>query len=286
MFNSEGTGGIVEWRSEDHARSFTGPTPVTGVTPSGTIELTSRPLIDPQNHRRIFMIYEASGTNPPAPDNPRDFPLTQLWTARSEDGGATWTNTMALDITISFGSTGGSLGHMLPAAAIDTAGNLYVVFSLRRGGRSRTHLQLVHSNDGGDTWSAPLRVDHARLRSNVLPAIAAGSPGRIDVSWYGSSSGNFAGGHARWSEMFTQTLDALSPHPTFEQTRISGRRAVHVGSVDCAGNPGSNLYDWDLRDFQGIAIDKRGMAHVTWTNDRRRGRTYVARQTRGHRLYR
>jgi hypothetical protein len=287
MFNSEGVGDIVAWRSHDHARSFAGPIPVTGASNAGSMELSSRPLIDPNHHKRIFMIYEASSTNTPSPGTPRDFPVTQLWTARSDDGGLTWTNTVALDISTAFGSsgTGGSLGHILPASAIDTAGNLYAVFSLRRGDHTRTHLYLVHSTDRGDTWSGPVRVDSSPLASNVLPAISAGTPGRLDVSWYGSRAGDFTAAHARWGEMFAQSLDALAAHPSFAQSRISRPgHAVHVGSVNCAGNPGSNLYDWDLRDFQGITVDAGGMAHVTWTNDRHRGRIYVARQRSGHRL--
>src|SRR5438034_8740795 len=108
----------------------------------------------------MFLLYEASSGNVSTDVPPRDFPVTQLWLARSDDGGTTWINSLVLDISNAFGPSrpGGSLGHILPASAIDTAGNLYAAFSLRLGGSTSTHLYLVHSTDAGAKWSAPVRV--------------------------------------------------------------------------------------------------------------------------------
>ena len=82
-------------------------------------------------------------------------------------------------------------------------------------------------------------------------------------------------------EYFAQSTNALSAAPAFAQSRVSGSRAVHVGSVDTMGNPGSNLYDWGLRDFQSIAIDRCGMAHPAWTDDNGAGETVTAGQLGG-----
>jgi hypothetical protein len=282
--NSEGAGDVVAWRSTDHGRSFSGPTPVTGTDHAGSIELTSRPLFDPSHHRRVFMLYEASAANePPSPSQAplRDFSLTQLWLAESNDAGANWTNRLVLDITKTFGSkaSGGSLGHVLPASAIDANGTLYAAFSLRKGNGTQTHVYLLHATDHGSRWSAPVRVDSGPRRSNVMPTLAVGAPGRVDLSWYGSRSADFTAAHARWVEMFAQSLDSLAAHPTFTSSRVS--RVTHVGSIDSSGNPGSSQYDWSLRDFQGLAIDICGMAHLAWTNDVRHGSTVVARQIAG-----
>src|SRR5205807_2193056 len=92
--NSEGAGDVVIWTSTDHGRSFFGPTPITGPDQASDIELTSRPLFDPTDQGRMFMIYEASATTnagAPGTDTPlRDFPMTQLWLAESGDGGRNW----------------------------------------------------------------------------------------------------------------------------------------------------------------------------------------------------
>jgi hypothetical protein len=239
--NSEGAGNVVIWTSTDHGLSFAGPRLVTGSQNATDIELTSRPLFDPTNHERVLMLYEAgtAAAGPPATDAPlRDFPLTQLRLAESVDAGGTWTNRVVLDITSAFGqsATGGSLGHVLPASAIDDSGNLYAAFSLRLGDSTETHIYLIHSADGGLHWSKPVRVDSGGLRSNVMPALAVGAPGRVDLSWYGSRNPDFTSGRARWAEEFAQSLNALSARPTFRQRRVS-TGLVHLGSIDCSGNP-------------------------------------------------
>ena len=282
--NSEGAGDVVAWISTDHAHIFSGPTLVTGVDHAGSIELTSRPLFDTANHDRTYMLYEASavGAAPAASQEPlRDFPLTQLWLAESDDAGRSWSNRLVLDITGAFGpsAAGGSLGHVIPASAIDGAGTLYAAFSLRLGDSAQTHIFLIHSTDHGEHWSRPVRVDSGALRSNVMPALAAGARGRVDVSWYGSRSPNFTDPHSRWVEMFAQSVDAVAARPTFTRSRLSD--VTHVGSIDASGNPGSSQYDWGLRDFQGLVIDACGMAHTAWTDDVGRGSTVTARQISG-----
>jgi hypothetical protein len=284
--NSEGVGDVVMWTSTDRGHSFSGPTLITGSAHPADIVLTSRPLFDPARRDRMFMVYEASAVAQAETlaADARDFPLTQLWLARSDDGGRTWTNHLALDITAAFGpdATSGSLGHMIPASAIDESGNLYAAFSLRMGGAAtQTHIYLLHSSDRGGHWSGPVRVDPRHLRSNVMPALAVGAPGRVDLSWYGSRNPDFTAPHARWAEQFAQSRNALSARPTFTRSRVSRGGPVHVGSIDSAGNPGSSQYDWDLRDFQGITIDGRGLAHIVWTNDGGRGATVAARQVSG-----
>ncbi|HVB27920.1 MAG TPA: sialidase family protein [Mycobacteriales bacterium] len=283
--NSEGVGDVVIWASTDHARTFTGPALITGAGHGASIELTSRPLFDPTYHNRMYLLYEASApadSSPVAAEQPlRDFPLTQLWLAESTNAGRSWNSRMLLDITSAFGPAGGggSLGHVLPAFAIDRAGTLDAAFSLRLGASTQTHIFLIHSTDHGAHWSRPLRADPSRWGSNVMPALAAGARGRLDISWYASGSPDFTDQHSRWVEMFAQSLNMLSAHPTFTTAQVSG--VTHIGSIDTSGNPGSKLYNWGLRDFQSLVIDACGAAHLAWTDDIGSGSTYTARQTSG-----
>jgi hypothetical protein len=279
--NSEGAGNVVIWRSTDRGGTFSGPTLVTGADHVASLELSSRPLFDPIERGRMFMVYEVG----PAPNGLplRDFPLNQLWLAESEDAGASWTNRLVLDIDTAFGSTavGGSLGHVMPASAVDDAGTLYAAFSLRLGTGTETHLYLIHSADHGVHWSSPVRVDSGSQRSNVMPWLVAGAPGRVALSWYGSRSPDFTATDSTWAEFFAQSTNASSGTPSFRQSLVSGSAPVHVGSVDTMGNPGSTLYDWGLRDFQSIAADACGMAHLAWTNDTGQGSTVTATQIAG-----
>ena len=277
MLNSEVGGNVVAWRSTDHAKTFTGPYPVTGGANSEAgLMLGSRPLVDPDG--RLHMFYETVGaaalTQPFGASGPAQFPLSQLWQATSDDGGPTWANQQVLDVTTAFGVDTGTIGHLLPATAVDHIGTLYVVLSARLGNSTETHLYLIHS--AGRTWSKPVRVDRG-VASNVFPAIAVAAPGHLFVSWYASDAPDFNSSGARWFESFASTATALSARPHFRQTRLSGDVPVHVGPVDNMGNVGSNLgQDWGLRDFQSIVVDRCGRPHVTWASDYKGTHTFTA----------
>lgn len=279
MFNSEGGGNIVEWRSTDHARTFTGPIPVSsGANSQAALTLGSRPLVTRRHPERLRLFYETAGpagsAGPLQSGGPSQFPLTQLWEAGSRDGGRTWRSRMVLDVTTTFGVNHGTIGHLLPATAVDPAGHAYVVLSVQLGTGTRTHLYFLHSTRRG--WSKPFRIDRG-TPSNVLPALAVWRRGRVFVSWYASSDPNFDDAQARWSEAFATSYDGRSRHPRFRQVTLSGSTPVHVGAVENAGAVGSDLgQNWALRDFQSLAVDRCGHPHVTWASDYRSERTYAA----------
>jgi hypothetical protein len=257
--------------------------------------LAGRPVIDPTDPNRIYLVYDHAPFEPTL-DTASDFDTTRIRVAVSTDGGRTWAldadpgGAPVLDANVTFpynGTDDNRVGHILPAAAIDTAGNLYVVFSLRLGGQTETHLYLLSSANHGRTWGAPTRVDQDGLRSNVLPWIVAGDPGRIAMSWYGSLSNSFDDTGAAWSEMFSASVDALSAAPTFTQSNVSGSAVPnHLADICQAGSNCSG--NQNLADFQMIAVDPCGFTHPVWTSDvggEAYGSTVTARQTKGMRLY-
>jgi len=279
MLNSEVGGNVVAWRSTDHAKTFTGPIPVTGGANSEAgLMLGSRPLVDPRDDMQLHMFYETVGaaamTQSIGASGPSQFPLSQLWQASSTDGGKTWADNEVLDVTSAFGVDTGSIGHLLPATAIDRTGTIYVVVSARLGDSGATHLYLIHSTQGG--WTKPVRIDHG-APSNVFPAIAVSAPGHLVVSWYASSAEDFNAADAHWYEAFASTTDGLSGHPHFSQHRLGDATPVHVGPIDNMGNVGSNLgQDWGLRDFQSVVVDACGHPHLTWARDYKGARTFTA----------
>lgn len=280
MFNSEVGGNAVMWRSVDHAATFSGPVLVTGGSNSqAALALGSRPLVDPTNNSRMYLFYETAGepglVQSVNSSGPSQFPLTQLWVATSDDGGQHWSNQLVLDVTTAFGVGEGSLGHLLPATTIDSAGNRYVVLSVRLGAATTTHLFLIHSTRYG-AWSKPVKVDSG-TESNVFPAVAVARQGHLFVSWYGSTAKDFNDPHARWTEMFAATTEGLAAHPRFAILRLSGAEPVHVGAVDNMGAIGFDIgQNWALRDFQSVTVDGCGHAHVTWAADYKSPRTYAA----------
>ncbi len=225
----------------------------------------------------------ASGLRAPDPSSyrPYEFPLSQLWLAGSTDAGRTWTNRMVLDVSRDFGTPGqsGSIAHLLPAAAVDHAGNVYVVLSVRTDPSPQTHLFVLHSTDRGSTWTRPSRVD-AGSGSNVMPAVAAGPDGALFVSWYGSPAADFRDPAASWTEMFAQGANPLAAVPAFASGPVGGPNPVHLGGIDTAGAVGSDVgANWGLRDFQGITVDSCGRPHLAWAVDHGGNRTVTATTT-------
>lgn len=279
VLNSEGGGNVVAWRSTDHAKTFTGPTPVTtGANSEAGLTLGSRPLVDPRNDQRLHMFYETVGAAALQQAGSSQFPLSQLWEASSNDGGKSWTSKQVLDVTSAFGVSTGSIGHLLPATAMDKNGTIYVVLSVRLGDSTVTHLYLLHSTQSGG-WSTPVRIDRGEP-SNVFPALAAAAPGQLFVSWYTAAASDFNDSKARWFEEYAATSDGLAAHPTFTQRRLGDGVPVHVGAIDNMGAVGNDLgQNWGLRDFQSIVVDACGHPHLAWARDYRGTKTFTATTT-------
>lgn len=296
MFNSEGGGNIVAWSSTDHGASFQGPVPVTGGTNGQAgLALGSRPIVDPSRPSHMYLFYEtAAGAASPvslsAPTLPdlgapltnqaadpaagSEFPLTQLWLAETRDAGSSWSNRLVLDAATAF-SAQATLGHLLPATAVDAAGHLYAAVSVRATGSS-TQLFMIDSTDHGADWSAPQPIESDGA-SNVMPALTATARGHVVVSWYASDAPDFSDPRARWREMVASSADALAPDRHFTIVRLGGPDPVHVGGIDNAGAVGSDLgADWTLRDFQSVTADDCGHPHVIWASDVPAPRTYTA----------
>lgn len=93
---------------------------------------------------------------------------SKLWFDRSTDGGATW---LQNDIFISdqpggwdYAIPGIYRANGLPVTACDLSngphhGTVYVNWSDQRNGLNDTDVWLAKSTDGGNTWSAPVRVN-------------------------------------------------------------------------------------------------------------------------------
>jgi hypothetical protein len=270
VVNSEVGGNIVMWRSTDHGATFAGPTPVTGgANGQAALALSSRPLFDPSADGRLFMLYETTSTAAGVLDpSGYEFPMTQVWLAESTDSGSSWTNTLVLDASaLPDPAMDGTVAHLLVASAIDPSGNLFTAFALRPSAGTATHVEVIHSTDHGQSWSSPVQVA-AATASNVMPALAAGAGGSIDISWYGSPAADFRDTSARWSEMFAESSNALSAQPSFTVSQVTGVQPVHVGALDTAGAVGSDAgANWGLRDFQSLALDACGQPHPVWADD-------------------
>jgi hypothetical protein len=89
--------------------------------------------------------------------------------------------------------------------ALDEADNLYALWS------SGEQLELSVSRDHGQTWSEPIGVAAPGLKKFALPALAAGGPGQVGITYYGTTD---AGAEA-FTAYVSQTSNALDKEPLF-----------------------------------------------------------------------
>ena len=283
---------INVWRSNDYGMTFTQGAPITVsnapiFADASQGNTTSRPWVDPVDPNIVSMLYayNDAATSATTPPNAPEFNLREFALARSTDGGATWTNSKAYDA----GTTGGAtntVAHEFPQATMDSAGNLYVLFSEKIGGQTTTHIMMGVLPRGQTAFTKVVQVDQGNLGSNVFPWAAAGDPGMVDITWYGSPAVDNNDHNAQWSQMFSQTVNALSATPTFVQSRMSGPKPMHTADICLAGTlclaTGGNR---NLSDFQGVAVDPCGYAQSVWDDDSAGGGvTMFGRQTAGRNI--
>ncbi|HZD18458.1 MAG TPA: sialidase family protein, partial [Actinomycetota bacterium] len=169
---------------------------------------------DPTDHNRLYVVYAIStleeNVQPEyAPWGPPD----QIIVARSDDGGITWSNTMAMSTP-----PGGILGNLFPWIAIDRAGNVYVAAAGRlpkEGGGYQNGMYLAVSTDRAGTFTDPIKVNQGD-GATVFPTVVAGNDGLIDLTWIESDDTD-QDAAATWTVHFAQSRNATSEAPTFEE---------------------------------------------------------------------
>ncbi len=201
---------------------------------------------------------------------------------------------------------GTHVAAIFPSGDSDSAGNIYVVWAMNSArpnavqtGGAPTHtydIWMAASHDGGVNFYGPFRVSSG-AGTAVFPWIAAGDEGRIDVTWYQSSSvappiladptspGSLTGGPnnmpagSTWNVMFAQSLNANSREPVFTVSQASDH-INHTGSISIGGLLGSS--DRSLLDFFEIAVGPDGLANIAYA-DNGQAATHIsyARQNSG-----
>jgi hypothetical protein len=167
-------------------------------------------------------------------------------------------------------------GNLFAAIAIDTAGNLYAVWSEYPTDADGTEngpgkIELAVSTDGAKTWSAPRTVSPGTLANNVMPWVAAGDPGRVDIAWYGAPQASFQGTYGpdsldngTWNVYMAQSLKALTTKPGFTVTKVSDHQAK-FGNISTQGLGGSP--DRSLGDFMQVQVGAQGQAVISYVDD-------------------
>jgi hypothetical protein len=137
--------------------------------------------------------------------------------------------------------------------------------------RINCHVFLMSSTDQGATWLSPVQVDTgAGNNSAVMPWIVAGSPGAVDITWYGSTMSSPDNvpdpdvTHGQWwNVFFAQTINALSTTPTFSQTQVASN--VHNDAI-CSRGGNCTGSTRDLAEYYSMTLDNDGNAHIAFVD--------------------
>jgi hypothetical protein len=188
--------------------------------------------------------------------------------AMSLDGGETFSQCLAVDAEID--PTAGFV-----AADHDSAGNIYVTYSEKGGGRD-TYLVALKAdkvqnckgpnpveqsadNNVDPGFTEKIRINREGIETTVMPWVAAGgAPGRVAVSYYGTpSEGDPDNGEfkATWHVYVNQTLDAFAEEPEVDQAQAT-THPNHYDSI-CLNGLACSVENGDrsLVDYFTMAYD-------------------------------
>jgi hypothetical protein len=307
--------------SHDGGQTFTSCIQTFGANPAVTNcaenTIPARALsIDPTNFSLNFLYSCSSATE--NLQHPPFGPLHDYYLAQSTDGGLTWT-THRVFVADTSGGKAPNYANIFGTMAIDSAGNYYALFDGTADDNNADtnpyHVYLEVSKDHGQTWSAPMQVDHDAngAGTHVLAHLAVTAPGNVDVVWYGTtatgepngvcgtlvsqgpctdSAGNpdgfppFSDPNApAWNVYLAQSTNLLSAKPTFQQVTANAT-ATHFGEI-CTNGIVCGSSDRSLLDFISVAVDCKGFAHIAYGGNTKQqeaaGETFVhvANQTGG-----
>jgi hypothetical protein len=255
-----------------------------------------------------------------------------LWVSYSDDNGQTWTPQQAFDAGIGHDASTPFVGFTL-----DKQGNPYFGFAINANANPATcslesaagtvqtdysceyDMYVVWSQTGGTTWDGggglipgsaakAYRVNPpGETGTHFFPAIAAGSPGQVDVAYlrtpeilptdaFGKANpGGCAGpgpGNGNpttypppcnWNLYAAQSLNLTSSpaNATWTTTQIT-TTPMHIGDICNLGiacvAPSSNR---NLLDFIQETLDPQGCAHIAYADDNTVNKLRAANQTAG-----
>lgn len=151
------------------------------------------------------------------------------WLAVSEDGGATWRQTLVHPM---------STAHTQTAVATDKAGNVYYVWW--QAGTNLPYMAV--STDAGLTFGPALLIGPPGLRAVNFPSVDAGEPGHVVISYPGTTVTDPTNPARAWNYYVLESTDALAAQPVFRSATANAladpvHRGVCLGR--CAG-----MYDF------------------------------------------
>jgi hypothetical protein len=234
-------------------------TPEAGVQPGDQGNIT----VD-QKNGNVYTVFIGSNGN-------------IVWLAASNDGGKTW---MLKQVFAA--PAGTNLANIFPVVAVDSASNVFVVFS------NGANVFLTASTNQGASWTTPVRVNNGAASKTAMgPWVTAGAAGHVNIAFWGTSAADANSTTASWQVFNAQSANATNAIPTITQAAATG--VIHVGPI-CNQGLACAAGTRNLAEYFAPDVGLNGEALIIYSDDKNTtsptgaARTFFVKQTGGSTL--
>lgn len=169
-------------------------------------------------------------------------------------------------------------GGVQPQSAVDEKGVVHLIYL--KGDPARSDIFYVHSSDGGDSFSAPVRVNSHAGAAIAIGTVrgahmALGRNGRVHVAWMGSSAAEPKAAGKNTPMLYTRLRDDGTGFEP-ERNLIQNQPGLDGGGSIAADNAGNVYVGWHAPLAKGDG-EKTRQVWVTHSSDD--GITFSAEQS-------
>jgi hypothetical protein len=187
---------------------------------------------------------------------------------------------------------GGGPGHLFPALATDSAGNVYAAWV----DTADNNVYYSVSTDRGTTWTVPVKVNTAPSNTAEFLWAQAGAPGSLALGWYATDAVGQPDSFPNWVDdpQGATTVkwwgyagvitNASTLSPTVAQQRFT-EKPMHYGQI-CNQGIGCTVSGGDrtMADYFAFNFDKSGALRIVYndtTSQNHGAHLYEVRQLKG-----
>src|SRR5919108_4487550 len=191
---------------------------------------------------------------------------------------------------------GGGPGHLFPAVAVDSAGNVYAAWI----DTNDSNVYYSYSSDQGESWSEPVQVNSWPSVTNEFLWAQGGSAGTVAIAWYGTDAAgqpdsfpswfNDPNGSTayKWWGYVGVITGATTSRATIAQQRFT-EKPMYYGQI-CNQGLGCTVSGGDrtMADFFGFASDRSGGMRIVYndvTSQHHGAHLYEIRQLGGRSIF-
>jgi hypothetical protein len=264
--------------SDDGGATFNPPVPITlpGSRPWEDLQCADSGgpsnIFVNQRTGRIYAVWgsrhSTAGGCGAQPPEANVVAATEVWVATSKDGSqGSWTDHLAVDDS----AKGNIVGMQLSPGAVDSAGNVYVVYPESPKGYPNYNgaaLKYAWAPANLSHWSAPVTVRPTGGAGNVLVHIVAGDPGKLDIAYFHGVSRK--GKKPLWYTTVSQVFGGLTSSPQIVTSRVSGIATAMGTASNLMGvcnAPGGGFTCNRSADVWGIALTATCKLVITWPTE-------------------